>query len=91
MRLLLPSAMEFLQVLGRFAVRFGCIAILSAIYPGPQGEWQTFSYLSFLTATCCVFLAAAIREPMLDRRMTNWDEAAAYSTIGLIARAVSLD
>jgi hypothetical protein len=91
MRPLPPSATAALQVLGRFAIRLGCIAILSAVYHDPQGgAWQTFSYLSFLTAACCVLTAAVTREPKFGGRLTNWDEAAAYSMIGLVARAASL-
>lgn len=91
MRRLPPSAIASLHVLGRFTLRLGCIAILSAVYHDPQGSpWQTFSYLAFLTATCCALTAAVIREPRFGGRLTNWDEAAAYVIIGLAARAAPL-
>ncbi|MBC9176614.1 hypothetical protein [Pseudoroseomonas ludipueritiae] len=91
MRRLPPSAIASLRVLGRFALRLGCIAILSAVYHDPRGgPWQTFSYLAFLTAACCVLTAAVLREPKFGGRLTNWDEAAAYAIIGLAARAASL-
>ncbi|RKK03421.1 hypothetical protein EBE87_11070 [Pseudoroseomonas wenyumeiae] len=86
-----PSANASLRVLGRFALRLGCITILSIIYYGPQGgTWRPFSHLAFLTAICCVFAAAVTREPRFAGRLTNRDEAAAYAIIGLVARAASL-
>jgi hypothetical protein len=91
MRHIPPSSAASLLVLRRFAIRLGCIGILSAAHHDPQGSaWQTFSWFLFLTAGCCVATAAVIQEPKFGSRLTNWDEAAAYAVIGLIARDVPL-
>jgi hypothetical protein len=91
MRHLPPSATASLLVLRRFAIRLGCIGILSTAYHGPQDSaWETFSYLSLLTAACCAAAAMTVQEPKFGRSLTNWDEAAAFAIIALVARAVPL-
>ncbi|MBO1081264.1 hypothetical protein [Roseomonas haemaphysalidis] len=88
MEILLAFVLASTQVINRFLLRMACIILFSFAYHGSdRSPWRVVSDLSFVTAFTCVVLALLLRERKFGDRLTNWDEAAAYITIGLIARA----
>ena len=75
-----PLASE--RTIARFCLRLVILAFFSAF--GTSGFVPTMTSLSLLASFYCVAVASWRRELMFGNTLSHWDEAAAYTLVGML-------
>jgi hypothetical protein len=75
-----PPATE--RAIARFCVRLVILAFFSAF--GTLGFAPTMANLSLLASFYCIAVASWRHELVLGDTLSHWDEAAAYTLVGML-------